>query len=334
MPYDVSIIIVNWNGGSLLTRCIETIVSSAPKATYEIVVVDNASEDDSIAQLRANEVAAPMIERRQLRIINNADNRGFGAANNQAFALTDSPYLFLLNCDTEVGPGSIDTLIEKLNSNRRIGACGPKILNSDGSVQVSAYFNPPRAWHTLLSQLWLYRLLPRRIRGELLLGGHWDHDRERCVPMLGGAAFMARREMIEQVGGFDERFHMYGEDNEWCWRITKSGWRLLFVPDAVVVHHGAQSSIKRWSDDERMRVKMTAGFNFEHQASPRWQLAANQLANYLVVSAQIAGRKMLGIERPELKLIRDMHREHLKRSFASKVFQPQKSTKSTKGKPC
>lgn len=145
MPYDVSIIIVNWNGGSLLTRCIETIVSSAPKATYEIVVIDNASEDDSIAQLRANEVAAPMIERRQLRIINNADNRGFGAANNQAFALTDSPYLFLLNCDTEVRPGSIDTLIEKLNSDRRIGACGPKILNSDGSVQVSAYFNPPRA---------------------------------------------------------------------------------------------------------------------------------------------------------------------------------------------
>ncbi len=315
MPYDLSIIIVNWNGGSLLTRCIETIVSSAPKVTYEIVIIDNASADDSLAQLRANEVAAPMIATQQLRIFNNSENRGFGAANNQAFALTDSPYVFLLNLDTEVRPGTIDTLIDKLNSDRSIGACGPKILNSDGSLQVSVFFNPPRVWHTVLSQLWLYNLLPRRIRGELLLGWHWKHDRQRDVPMLGGAAFMARREMIEQVGGFNERFHMYAEDNEWCWRITKSNWRLTFVPEAIVVHHGAQSSSKRWSDDDRLRVRLAAGFNFEHQALPRWRLAANQLANYMVVNVQIAGRKMLGIQHPELKVIKEMHREHLKRSL-------------------
>ena len=115
MPYDLSIIIVNWNGGSLLTRCIETVVSSAPKVTYEIVIVDNASTDDSLAQLRASEVAAPMIDREQIRIVVNSENRGFGAANNQAFALTDSPLVFLLNLDTEVPPGTIDTLIQKLN---------------------------------------------------------------------------------------------------------------------------------------------------------------------------------------------------------------------------
>ena len=113
MPYDLSIIIVNWNGSDLLTRCVETIVSSAPNLTYEIVVVDNASQDDSIAQLRSNEVAAQMIANGQLRIFNNAENRGFGAANNQAFALTDSPFVFLLNLDTEVRPGTIDTLDEQ-----------------------------------------------------------------------------------------------------------------------------------------------------------------------------------------------------------------------------
>jgi|SRR5215213_8867723 len=315
MPYDLSIIIVNWNGGTLLSRCIETIAGSAPKATYEIVVVDNASNDNSLAQVRASEVAAPMIERRQLRIVSNSENLGFGTANNQAFALTDSPYVFLLNSDTEVRPGTIDTLIEKLKSDRSIGACGPKILNSDGSVQVSVFFNPPRVWHTVLSQLWLYHLLPRRIRGELLLGWHWSHDRQRSVPMLSGAAFMARREMIEQVGGFDERFHMYAEDNEWCWRICQSDWRLMFVPDALVVHHGAQSSSKRWTDDERLRVRLAAGFDFEHQVLPRWRLAANQLANYMVVTVQIAGRKVLGIQQPELQVIREMHREHLKRSL-------------------
>jgi len=317
MPYELSIIIVNWNGGRLLTRCVETIVNSAPKVTYEIVVVDNASADDSLAQLRASEVAAPMIAGEQIRIIVNPDNRGFGAANNQAFVLTSSPFVFLLNLDTEVPPGTIDTLMQKLNSDPKIGACGPRMLNPDGSLQVSVFFNPPRVWHTVMSQLWLYHLLPERIRGELLLGWHWKHDRERLVPMLGGAAILARREMIEQVGGFDERFHMYGEDNEWCWRITKSDWRLMFVPEATLFHHGAQSSSKRWSHVEQIRLRLRAGFNFENQIKSRWRLAANQLANYLVVTVQISGRKLLGIQHPELQVIREMHREHLKRALSN-----------------
>ncbi len=312
---DLSIIIVNWNGGGLLTRCVETIITSAPQVSYEVIVVDNASEDDSLGQLRSSEAGASLLASGRLQIVNNAENRGFGAANNQAFALTKSPFVFLLNLDTEVQPGTIDTLLHKLKSDPGIGACGPKILNPDGSVQTSVYFNPPRVWHTVMSQLWLYHLLPHRIRGELLLGWHWDHNRERSVPMLGGAAILAKREMIDKVGGFDERFHMYAEDNEWCWRITKSDWRLMFVPKAVVLHHGATSSKKRWSSNDQLRVKLRAGFNFEHLALPRWRLAANQLANYLVVSLQITGRKLFGIKQPDLQVIKEMHREHLKRSL-------------------
>ena len=119
------------------------------------------------------------------------ENRGFGAANNQGFALTNSPFVFLLNLDTEVGPGTIDTLLRTIKSDS-IGVCGPKIFNADGSLQISAFFNPPRVWHTLLSQLKLL-LLPQRFRGELLLGRHWDHDRQRPVPMLSGAAMLARQ---------------------------------------------------------------------------------------------------------------------------------------------
>ncbi|MCA1576796.1 MAG: glycosyltransferase family 2 protein [Acidobacteria bacterium] len=315
MNTDLSIIIVNWNGGDLLSRCVETIVNSAPRVTYEVVIIDNASEDNSLDQLQTTEAGAFLKSNQQLRIFNNSENKGFGAANNQAFDLTDSPFVFLLNLDTEVHPGTIDTLMRTMLSDPRIGACGPKILNPDGSLQISAFFNPPRVWHTILSQLKLYYLLPPRIRGELLLGRHWDHDRQREVPMISGAAICARRQMIEEVGGFDERFHMYSEDNEWCWRITRSPWKLVFVPDAVVLHHGGQSSMKRWSSDEKLRVKLEAGFHFEHRVLPRWQLAANQLANYLVVSAQIAGRQVRGIHIPELYLIKDMHREHLKRSL-------------------
>lgn len=323
MPYDLSIIIVNWNGSGLLTRCVESIASSTPNLTYEILVVDNASRDDSVAQLRSSEIAAQMIASGQLRIVNNAQNRGFGAANNQAFDLTDAPFVLLLNLDTEVRPGTIDTLVNRLRSDHTIGACGPKILNLDGSLQTSVFFNPPCVWHTVLSQLWLYHLIPRRIRGELLLGGHWNHNRERFVPMLAAAAIMARREMIEEVGGFNERFHMYSEDNEWCWRIRKSDWRLMFVPEAVVLHHGAHSASKRWSSTERIRVKLRAGFEFEHEVLPRWRLAANQFANYMVVTLQITGRKLLGIEHPELQVIKEMHSEHLRRSLRNHL--PKKS---------
>ena len=316
MTYELSIIIVNWNGGSLLRRCVETIVSSQPETTYEILIVDNASQDDSLDQLRASEVLAPLLANQQLRILNNSENRGFGAANNQGFALTHSPFVFLLNLDTEVRPGTIDTLLRTIKSDPSIGVCGPKILNSDGTLQISAFFNPPRVWHTVLSQLKLYMLLPRGIRGELLLGRHWDHNRRRSVPMLSGAAMLARREMIDQVGGFNERFHMYSEDTEWCWRITQANWKLVFVPEAVLLHHGAQSSMKRWSSLERLRVRLEAGYNFEHTALPRWRVAANQLTNYLVVSAQIAGRKLLGVRHPELYQVREIHREHLKRSLS------------------
>ena len=315
MNTDLSIIIVNWNGGGLLKRCVETIVSSEPRVTYEVVIIDNASEDDSLLQLNQSETAAFLNSNQQLRIFKNSENRGFGAANNQAFGLTHSPFVFLLNLDTEVHPGTIDTLMRTIVSDPKIGACGPKILNADGSLQISAFFNPPRVWHTFLSQLKLYYLLPPRIRGELLLGQHWHHDRQRSVPMLSGAAMLARRQMIEEVGGFDERFHMYAEDNEWCWRITRSEWKLVFVPDAVVLHYGGQSSMKRWSSDEKLRIKLEAGFDFENRVLPRWRLAANQIANYLVVSAQIAGRQVRGIHIPELYLIKEVHREHLMRSL-------------------
>lgn len=315
MPYELSIIIVNWNGGSLLRRCVETVVTSPPAVSYEILIVDNASTDDSLDQLRASELLAPRIAKQQLRFIQNSENRGFGAANNQGFAATESPFVFLLNLDTEVRPGTIDTLMQAIAADETIGICGPKILNSDGSLQISAFFNPPRVWHTILSQLKLYLLLPPGIRGELLLGRHWDHNRRRSVPMLSGAAMLARRRMIDEVGGFNERFHMYSEDTEWCWRITKANWKLMLIPEAVLLHHGAESSKKRWSSQERLRVRLEANFKFEHTVLPRWRVAANQFTNYVVVSAQIAGRKLLGIRMPELYLVRDIHREHLKRSL-------------------
>ena len=92
---------------------------------------------------------------------------------------------------------------------------------------------------------------------------------------------------------------------------------LLLVFEAMLLHHGAQSSGKRWSPADQIRVRLRAGFNFETEVLPRWRLAANQLANYAVVTVQITGRKLLGIQHPELQVIKEMHREHLKRALSS-----------------
>ncbi len=313
---ELSIIIVNWNGGEFLRRSVESVVTFPPSIEYEVVVIDNASADDSVALLRASELAHRLAGKGRLRIVESLENRGFGQANNQAFALTDAPFLFLLNPDAEVTPNSIDNLIATVRSGAGVGAAGPKLLNADGSLQTSVWRNPPAAWEILLSQMKLYSLLPRRFRGELLLGGHWNHDSQRSVPMLSGAALLVRRTVIEEVGGFDERFHMYGEDNEWCLRMIRAGWQLVFQPNAVVLHHGAQSSLQRWTNLEKLRIQLEANYFFQQQTVPRRRLISNQIASYITASAQYLARLLRGIQAPEIQLARELHWKHLKRAIS------------------
>lgn len=278
MAVELSIIIVNWNSGRLLARCCESIAQAPPTADYEVIVIDNASRDDSLGSLRSIDMRLGS----RLRIVENVENLGFSRANNQAIALSQAPLLLLLNPDTEVTPGAIDRMIATLRSDSRIGACGPRLLGADRVTQTSVWRSPPAAWEILLTGSGLYRLLPRRLRGELLLGLHWEHDRRRNVPMLSGAALLARRVMIDQVGGLDESYHMYGEDNEWCHRMARGGWRLVFEPEAAIVHHGGQSSLQRWSSLEKVRVQVEASIAFQRSCLSKWQFRSNMLAYYLV----------------------------------------------------
>ena len=315
MAVELSIIFVNWNAGALLSQAVDTIVAYHPSIEYEIVVVDNASTDDSIAQLRSGTAGKTLEQQGRLRIIQNDQNRGFGAANNQAFKATNSPLVLVLNPDTQVTAGSIDRLIETVRSDSRVGAAGPRILNPDGSLQISVWRNPPAAWEIFLSSLKLYLMLPRRFRGELLLGGHWEHNHERTVPMLGGAAILVRREVIETVGGFDERYHMYGEDHDWCLRITQAGWLLTFQPEATVFHHGGWSSHQRWTNLEKIRVQLEAHYLFQKKALSRGRLMSNMFAYWLTESAQHTWRRLRRVDAPDVELIAKVYWDHLKRSL-------------------
>jgi GT2 family glycosyltransferase len=312
---ELSIIIVNWNGGELLRRSVESVVAHPPSVEYEVFIVDNASTDDSLALLRAGAVAAALDARGRLRFIENDANRGFGSANNQAFALTCAPLLLLLNPDTEVTRGSIDRLIETARSGARVGAVGPKLLNADGSTQVSVWRNPQSAWELLLTGFRLHKLLPRRVRGELLLAEHWDYSRRREVEMLSGAAMLVKREVITEVGGFDERFHMYGEDNEWCLRIRRAGWKLLFEPESVVRHVGAASSLKRWDSLEKQRVQSEAMLRFQRFCLSRRRRITNLATSCMLLALQRTVRRLRGRESRDVEQTLRLYTDDLKRAL-------------------
>jgi GT2 family glycosyltransferase len=279
----VSIVIVNWNSGHLLRRCVESIMREPPDARFEVLVVDNASSDGSVDWIREPAPAGgtPL----PVRLIENRINAGFAKACNQAIFASRSPFVFLLNPDTEVSPGAIDVLVECLRSDRRIGACAPKLLNLDGTVQANVWSpSVPYPLSIALDGLGLYRLLPRKLRGRLLLGRHWDHSERRRVRSFRGAAIMCRREMIDQVGGLDERFELYGEDAEWCRRIDRAGWWLVFEPAARVTHIGGQCALKRWTDRERRLKEAEADLLFQRLCLSRFQFTVNTLSAAFVIS--------------------------------------------------
>ena len=310
----LSFIIANWNGGDLLKRCVASIADYPPAIPWEIIVVDNASADGSREWLRS------LAENRSpkgipLHLIENDENVGFGKANNQAFAVSKSDFLFLLNADAELTAGACDALIETLSSSDQIGACGPRLLNSDGSLQPSVWRNPPTAREIIVGSLGLWRLIPRRLRGELLLGGHWDHATRREVPLLFGAAILAKRKMIDEVGGFDERFHMYSEDREWCFRIVRAGWQLVFDPTASVVHHGAQFSLQRWTSMEKLRVQIQSNFQYNRYCLSRGQSIAYLLATCFVSFIQKSWYKLRGRPAEATQIIWELNRAELKRTL-------------------
>jgi GT2 family glycosyltransferase len=271
----LSIVVVNWNGGELFRRCIESVRRHPPSVPYEIIVVDNASTDGSLQWAR------------DARVIANTENVGFGKANNQAFAVSRSPFVFLLNADAEVTGGALDRLMATLREHPRAAVCAPRLVNPDGSLQPSVWPNPLTPLHILVSGLGLWRLLPRGARGRLLFGDQWSYDALAEVPMAGGAALMVRREAIDAVGGFAESFAMYGEDNEWCLRMRRAGWTVLFDPRATVMHHGASFSRMRWGDDlTKLRHQTETYLRMQRMTlSP-----AHRLANVLALSLVAALR--------------------------------------------
>lgn len=236
---DVAIIIVSWNVRDYLSDCLRSVCAdlAASKLQGQIWVVDNASTDGTVDLVRD---LFP-----QVNVIANETNLGFGAANNQgmrAAAVDDPRYYFLLNPDTYVRPGALGRLVQEMDARPKAGIAGARLVYADGRLQHSAFSFPG------LSQLVfdLYQM-PARLY-ESRLNGRYPRRYYRAsgdpfsIDHPLGATMLVRKDVAETTHGFDEAFHMYCEEIDWSWRVRESGWEILTVPAAEIVHYGGEST--------------------------------------------------------------------------------------------
>ena len=214
---DVSVIMVNWNCADVLLDCLRCLENGALEGlSHEILVVDNASTDGSVATLRRG---APGV-----RLLLNQRNVGFGAANNQAMRMARGRYLLLLNPDALPGAGTISRMVQVLEGRPSIGLAGCHLVDRDGKTQKCVWYE--YAGHPF----------PVTPAGD-------DHDPDVVAAgWTSGACMLVRREVFAATGGFDPALVLYGEDPEWCYRIWQAGWRVAYLPGIKIVHLGGASS--------------------------------------------------------------------------------------------
>ena len=230
---DLSIIIVSWNVCDLLRRCLASVAAMTHGLSLEIFVVDNTSSDGSAMMVRS--------EFPDVTLIENTANLGFTRANNQALVRSSGRYVLLLNPDTEVVGDALGTMVSFMDANPQVGVAGPQLVFANGSVQSSRRRFPDLKTlfveSTPLQRAFTYSQLLRRY----YVLDH-AHDVIQNVDWVVGACLMARREAVEAAGLLDEQFFMYSEEMDWCLRITKHGWRVVYLPAARVMHLAARSS--------------------------------------------------------------------------------------------
>jgi len=229
---DLSIVIVNWNTRDMLRDCLASIPPGGEGMQREVIVIDNASRDGS-ADMVAFDFPA-------VRLIRNTDNRGFGPATNQGLRVARGRHLLLLNSDTLVHGDVLARSVAYMDANPRVGMMGCKVLNEDGTTQLTCSRFPSFA-NLALQTLGANRLEgPRWLRRYQMLD--WARDEEREVEVISGCFLLARRETVEEIGLLDEAFFLYGEETDWCRRSADAGWKLVFAPVGCITHLGSGSS--------------------------------------------------------------------------------------------
>ena len=224
---DLTIGIATWNGADLLRDCLISIVKNVTGVTYNVVVVDNGSIDETPDIMRT--------EYPDFTYIRNQENEGVAKARNKCLDIVDSRYVILLDVDTIIHPKAFEILVETMDRHPGVGIGGPKLLNPDGSLQLSCRtFQTP--FTILFRGTFIGKQFPRSpfVKDHLMVD--WNHDELRLVDWMMGACHIIRREALTDIGKLDDGFFYLYEDVEYCWRAKKKGWDVLYIPESQITH--------------------------------------------------------------------------------------------------
>lgn len=231
---DLSIIVVNYNGGKVIIDCLSSVLKETTRVDYELIIADNNSTDGSVGAIK--ELFPDVL------LIENKENFGFAKANNCAIKESSGKYVLLLNPDTVILSGAIDKLFEFIESKPDAGAACGKAYNVDGTIQ-HTIGRFPSITNQIGSAISIHKFLPnaRLFQERIRSDRYYQH--EHPVDWGLGAFLMIRREALDQIGLLDERFFMYAEERDYCYRLWKAGWKVYFSPEAEIIHIGQSKVI-------------------------------------------------------------------------------------------
>ncbi len=227
LALELSVSICSWNTREDLDKCLASLEAQRQDAPFEIIVVDNASDDGSAGMVQGKYP--------DVRLFRQSENLGFTGGHNLAIANRSAPHAFLLNSDTVVHPGALKSLAEYIHAHPEVGIVGPKVINPDGSLQFSCrrFPNPVAA---LFRNTPLGKFFPKNRFTRDYLMQDLDHEEVREVDWVSGAAMLLTETLIERVGVLDPGYFMYCEDVDICWRCWKAGLKVVYFPGAIITH--------------------------------------------------------------------------------------------------
>jgi len=248
---DLSVIIVSYNTRALLDDCLQSLAAAdAPPGGMEVIVVDNASQDESVEMVRARYPQATLLA--------SAENRGFSAANNLGAAVAQGRALLFLNSDTRVSRKALTQPLDYLQRHPDVGALTVRLVYPDGRRDPDNHRGFPTPWNALCHFTGLSRLFPRSPRFNGYFQGYQDFSQTHAVEVIAGSYMLMPRALFDQLGGWDESYFFYGEDIDFCYRIHAAGYRIVYYPHVEVLHYkGASSGLRKESADIARPPKAT-----------------------------------------------------------------------------
>ncbi|WP_417219335.1 glycosyltransferase family 2 protein [Achromobacter spanius] len=291
MTHSLSVIIVNYNAGPGLIPAVRAALHDA----MEVLVVDNDSKDGSTEALETTFSADP-----KLKVLRNHANLGFAKGCNRGANAAIGDYLLFLNPDCELQPGAVDSMMEVMKQEPTAGMVGGLLLNPDGTEQAGGRRAIPTPWRSFVRAFGLARLASRW--PKLFTDFHLhetplpDHHVE--VEAISGACMLLRRPAMQQVGLLDEAYFMHCEDLDWCIRFWRERWRILFVPDARMIHHKGVSSRSRpvfveWHKHRGMMRFYRKFFRHQYPGALMWLVTAGVWLRFSLVAVYYTVRRLL-----------------------------------------